>query len=191
MLPLLFALMGIVSFLYFDTQVAYFAASISSTPMAIFRLFSLCFAPAVHIIGSFFAALYWRYSPLILYAVAQIGAGTLVQIGKKGLGRARPMTTSGYESTLFDPFTMQEAYASFPSGHATVLAIIGTVAASYMPKYKAIIYLGVVALSSIRVMQLKHFVSDVCFGLALGFAVGNVVVTFASRILDRAQSILT
>lgn len=88
---------------------------------------------------------------------------------RMAVGRARPLTEEGHVS--FQPFTFENDYASFISGHAWSAFGISTVLAQQIGSPWA--SAGLYTLSTItavsRLYADKHWLSDVVMGSALGF----------------------
>jgi undecaprenyl-diphosphatase len=103
------------------------------------------------------------------------------------VGRGRPFV--GGEANVFNfaHFAGTEAYASFPSGHATTAAALAFAVAALWPQARVamIVYVVLIALS--RLVLLAHHPSDVVAGALLG-VVGAMAVRywFAARRLGFA-----
>jgi len=117
-----------------------------------------------------------------LAAVALINAGVLVQTGKSLAGRARPTTPSDTLGEFEGP-RLNNEYASFPSGHATVAFAVANVLAHRYPKRKWLYYglAGVVGLA--RIISEAHFPSDVLVGAATGMYAGESALRSKGRVL--------
>jgi len=103
--------------------------------------------------------------------VTTLGAGATSLIVKAATGRARPDAAPGDPSD-FDPF---HGDASFPSGHATVAfafasALDEETHSAWVPW---IAYPAAAAVGWSRVVQNKHWLSDVVAGAALGTWTGH------------------
>jgi membrane-associated phospholipid phosphatase len=98
------------------------------------------------------------------------------------VGRGRPFVGGAANAFNFAPFTGTEAYASFPSAHATTAAALAFAAAALWPRVRvaAIIYALLIIVS--RLVLLAHHPSDVAAGALLGVA-GAMLVRywFAAR----------
>ncbi len=117
----------------------------------------------------------------VLLVSSAASAGLLQQILKSAVGRARPL--SGKSNDTFIPFTSNEEYHAFPSGHA-ILAMTNAHAIAKQfknPWIKTGIYtLGSVPAIS-RLWEGKHWLSDV----ALSVAISIFTVESIDRYLDR------
>jgi undecaprenyl-diphosphatase len=107
--------------------------------------------------------------------------GLIETIAKRLIGRARPFVR-GDDVWAYVPFSWSPAYASFPSGHATVafsaLVAIGAV----FPQARALMWIYAVLIACSRVIIWAHHPSDVIAGAVCG-AVGALLVRnwFAAR----------
>lgn len=99
----------------------------------------------------------------------------VVQIGKIGLGRARPYTEEGAFS--FHPFNFKEKWHSFPSGHAASAWALSACLASRSssPYLDAVLYTVAAGISLSRIFLDKHFASDVVAASLLGYFIGKKV----------------
>lgn len=99
----------------------------------------------------------------------QLVAGILVNIGKSGLGRARP--NRGVADGFYGP-TLDYTYQSFPSGHTTAAFAIAVAFLVLRPKAwpLALLYAGLVGWS--RLALHVHHPSDVLMGAILGSVCG-------------------
>jgi membrane-associated phospholipid phosphatase len=103
------------------------------------------------------------------------------------VGRGRPFVGGEANAFNFAHFAGTEAYASFPSGHATTAAALAFAVAALWPQARIamIVYVVLIALS--RLVLLAHHPSDVVAGALLG-VVGAMAVRywFAARRLGFA-----
>jgi membrane-associated phospholipid phosphatase len=103
------------------------------------------------------------------------------------VGRGRPFVGGEANAFNFAHFAGTEAYASFPSGHATTAAALAFAVAALWPQARIamIVYVVLIALS--RLVLLAHHPSDVVAGVLLG-VVGAMAVRywFAARRLGFA-----
>lgn len=124
-------------------------------------------------------------------AASLIASGLITPVLKLAFGRSRPRLDEG--THRFQPFNGgNNAYASFPSGHATqAFAVASVVAAHYEPLWiKATAY-GVASLVGYsRMYHNAHFASDVLAGAAIGSLVGTSLVTFNDRLRGSQVSLI-
>jgi membrane-associated phospholipid phosphatase len=98
------------------------------------------------------------------------------------VGRGRPFVGGEANAFNFAHFAGTEAYASFPSGHATTCVALAFAVSVLWPRLRVamIVYAGLIIAS--RLVLLAHHPSDVVAGALLG-AVGAMMVRywFAAR----------
>jgi membrane-associated phospholipid phosphatase len=93
----------------------------------------------------------------------------IITLGLKSIvGRARPYHTSS--NLTFKPFNINNTYASFPSGDATVAWSMITPYAVYY--HEPLLYTIPVLVDFERIYKNKHWTSDVITGSVIGFSVG-------------------
>jgi len=111
---------------------------------------------------------------------ALVGAGAANVVLKATVGRARPRLELG--SSDFRPFTLENGWQSFPSGHAVTAFALATAIAAETDNVwvTALSYsaAGLVAWS--RGHEDQHWVSDVVAGAALG----TIAARYTARIFD-------
>ena len=111
-------------------------------------------------------------------AEAFVVNSVLVLSIKEVVGRARPVSTS--DSHRFKPFS---ANASFPSGHTSTAFSVATIVSDYYesPWASALSY-GLAGLVGVgRVLQNKHWTSDVLVGAMLGYGSGSLVLRWKKK----------
>lgn len=114
---------------------------------------------------------------LLIYLVAQLAFSVLVVRAMKiGFGRPRAFL-SGAE---WKPFTLESDFHSLPSGHSADVAVGLSVTMRAFASWS--LRLGALALALVvaagRVVQNKHYPSDVVVGLMVGH-LGTVLTTWA------------
>jgi membrane-associated phospholipid phosphatase len=75
----------------------------------------------------------------------------------------------------FYPFRGGPQYASFPSGHAASVFVLGVIFWSAYPRYRLVYGAGAATISTMLIVGDFHFVSDVIAGALLGVGVGALV----------------
>lgn len=95
-------------------------------------------------------------------------SGLTAMIIRMTAGRKRPTQTNN--PIDFIGFTSNNAYQSFPSGHATVAFAFSTVLAEYIDKpWSRITFYGFAGLSAVeRIINSQHWLTDVLLGSSLG-----------------------
>lgn len=120
----------------------------------------------------------------VMAAEAYFHNGIFTYIGKLAFARQRPFV-DGTDHWHFFPYSLQghdpsaTAYQSFPSGHTSGIWAIATVFAKQYrdTKWVPVLAYSAATLTGIsRVTENKHWLSDVIFGAALGYGIGNFVV---------------
>ena len=107
--------------------------------------------------------------------------GLVVTIGKRLVGRGRPLVAGSADPFLYLPFGWNVEYASFPSGHATDAFAAAMAVGALWPAARAWmwIYAGLIAAS--RVVLTAHFPSDVLAGAIFAVAVVLLVRAWFAR----------
>lgn len=103
-------------------------------------------------------------------------AGALNGGMKFTFGRHRPYLNDG--NTKFDPFSAQDKFNSFPSGHTTVAFAMATALSCKIDRWWAYTGLYTIAASTglARMYKDKHWISDVFMGAAIGTVSALAVV---------------
>jgi len=117
---------------------------------------------------------------------------------KFAFGRTWPETWINNNPSLirnnvygFNPFQGGSGYASFPSGHMTMICAVVSVLWICYPKFRAVYVLLIAAVGIGLIGADYHFLSDVIAGGFLGISTGFMTVSFwerAERILRPATA---
>jgi membrane-associated phospholipid phosphatase len=119
----------------------------------------------------------WLRETGLLAGAALLITGAGTQLMKAMIGRARPYTDHGPH--YFTPFTADEDFHSFPSGHASAAFALSSVLAARIdnPWATAALYCMATATALSRVYSGNHWFSDVVFGSLAASAVGRRIVS--------------
>jgi undecaprenyl-diphosphatase len=100
------------------------------------------------------------------------------------VGRGRPFVGGEANAFNFVPFAGTEAYASFPSGHATASFALALAVSAVWPCARLTMIVYAILISATRLVLLAHHPSDVVAGASIG-VVGAMFVQywFAARLL--------
>jgi membrane-associated phospholipid phosphatase len=124
-------------------------------------------------------------SVLLVCGVSLTVAAAIKDQLKLVFGRTWPETWINNNPSLirnnvygFNPFHGGAGYASFPSGHTTLICAVVTVLWICYPKFRAIYVLLVAAVAIGLIGADYHFLSDVIAGGFLGISIGWMTVSF-------------
>jgi membrane-associated phospholipid phosphatase len=104
------------------------------------------------------------------------------EIIKNIVGRGRPFVGGQANAFNFSHFAGTEAYASFPSGHATAAFALALAVSAVWPHLRRVMLVYAVLIGATRLVLLAHHPSDVVAGALLG-VIGAMSVRywFAAR----------
>lgn len=131
----------------------------------------------------------WRFRQTALLWAAGAGilagcaAGIFANVIKIIVGRPRPSTPIPDGIHLFHTGW---DYASFPSGHATHCFAISAAVSALAPRCGAALGLASLAVVWSRWYSMRHYISDIWAGAALGIAIG-VVFGLAGRVAAKRE----
>lgn len=108
----------------------------------------------------------WRL--LTYFFLTITTASVLVHALKFLIGRARPELLLELGAYSLTPFTGDNLYESFPSGHSTAAGAFFGVFAMLMPRFRWVFLLLALVIGISRVIVGAHYPSDVAAGLLLG-----------------------
>ena len=125
-----------------------------------------------------------RLQFLLFAVLVPVLAGELI---KYVVGRGRPFVGGQANAFNFSHFAGTEAYASFPSGHATTAFALAFAVAALWPRARIAMLVYALAIAATRLVLLAHHPSDVAAGALVG-TVGAMAVRywFAARRLGFA-----
>lgn len=106
------------------------------------------------------------------------GALLTANIVKRIIGRARPRHFEEHGALAFDPFATDASWASFPSGHSSVVGAVAGVLVLLWPASRWVVLPAAIWIATTRIIVGAHYPSDVVAGFAFGFAwtVGTALV---------------
>jgi membrane-associated phospholipid phosphatase len=104
------------------------------------------------------------------------------EIIKDVVGRGRPFVGGQANAFNFSHFAGSEAYASFPSGHATTAFALAFAVSAVWPRTRIAMFIYAVVIAASRLVLLAHHPSDVVAGALVG-VIGAMLVRywFAAR----------
>lgn len=118
-----------------------------------------------------------------LFAVlAILSAGFIANILKFLVGRPRPYLIDTVGPYGFKPFDYSQAFVSFPSGHACTAAVLATLLALWLPRYRFFAYAALALLCTSRIFVQAHYPTDVL----IGFTVGTITTLILARYFAQA-----
>ena len=125
-----------------------------------------------------------RLQFLFCAVLVSIVAGELI---KYVVGRGRPFVGGQANAFNFSHFSGSEAYASFPSGHATTAFALAFAVSALWPRARVAMLAYALVIAATRLVLLAHHPSDVVAGALVG-TVGAMAVRywFAARRLGFA-----
>lgn len=120
---------------------------------------------------------YWTLS--FLYSL--LASGAAIQILKFVFGRQRPHRTDERNPLVFDFFTHDWHFHSFPSGHTQTVFAVATALAFTFPKKAAWFFSAAVIIAFTRVLLHEHFFSDLLAGGYIGYAMTLWIFTVRAK----------
>jgi membrane-associated phospholipid phosphatase len=125
----------------------------------------------------------YRWNLWLSFVFLGVGFPYLVStLLKLAIGRPRPNQLAEFGLYDLHPFAFDAVFASFPSGHATIIAAFAVVLSLLLPKFRAVFGVIAVLIGFSRVAVGAHHPSDVIAGLATGAILAFLVAKwFAAR----------
>ncbi len=114
----------------------------------------------------------------VLIISSAITAGTIQTFAKTAFGRARPYSEEGYD--VFNPFSNEAVYHSFPSGHTVMSVTMAHAIAKQVDN--TWLKIGIYSLAAItpisRLIDDAHWLTDVAVGTVLSIVVVDCIDKF-------------
>jgi undecaprenyl-diphosphatase len=148
--------------------------------LAILLISAALIAPRLHGISlSVLTSLGTRLQFIFLAVLLPVLAGEVL---KGVIGRGRPFVGGAANPLNFSVFSWNEAYSSFPSGHAITSFALAVAVAAVWPRMRVAMIVYALAIALSRLVLLAHHPSDVVAGALLG-GIGAMAVRywFAAR----------
>ncbi len=191
-IPLAMCLVGALCFAIDIPVAAYFQSK--QLPKLLIKIFSLAevFAHGAGVILIVVAVAVvnaLKRKQIMLLLVGSLGAGLTADVIKLSITRVRPRNVDLAKSTVWETFgpwlplsnhTNGDSH-SFPSGHTATAFGFAVVLSALYPRGRWVFFTFACLASLQRMESLAHFTSDVCFGAAVGWVMGNVALHFATR----------
>lgn len=117
-----------------------------------------------------------RWRRLGVLAGTMVSQGLLVSVLKKVFSRMRPEDLPS-RVAFFGP-RWEEAYKSFPGGHAAAAFALAAVLAAWHPRWRWAFYAAATVLTLARIHLGKHFLGDCFVGAWLGYWTAQCFLTY-------------
>ncbi|MGE4266858.1 MAG: phosphatase PAP2 family protein [Deferribacterales bacterium] len=102
-------------------------------------------------------------------------AGLASNLTKFFFGRNRPVMLYDFDTYGFEFFHTKYYKTSFPSGHTTVAAALGSMLALHWRKLTVPAAVFIILMAVTRLSTLNHFLSDTLAGMILGIGVSVLI----------------
>ncbi|MBQ0013472.1 MAG: phosphatase PAP2 family protein [Proteobacteria bacterium] len=118
---------------------------------------------------------------VFLIFCAVLSASVIGEFFKVCIGRYRPVFYEALGITGFNPFSVDWAFNSMPSGH-TLAAFAGLVMVGMLkPKYKWLTWTCAIIIGLSRIAVGAHWPTDVIFGAFIGMVTADFVLSYARK----------
>lgn len=127
--------------------------------------------------------LFYNWTCLAFFLLGAAGiSGLIVLLLKNTVGRARPLNFEALGVFSFHPLMFDARFASFPSGHATIIGAVAAVLLLLFPKWKYVVLPFAVWVASTRIFVGAHYPSDTVVGFGLGFGCAVALSVIFARL---------
>ncbi|MDC6447474.1 phosphatase PAP2 family protein [Alphaproteobacteria bacterium] len=107
--------------------------------------------------------------------------GLVTQIIKHLIGRPRPNHTDFSESLVFNFFSTESSFHSFPSGHSSTTIAVLLIVCLLLPRLKIFFYVCSFLIAVSRVVVGAHFVTDVIAGGVVAIIIYKIINLFFEK----------
>tara|TARA_Y100000996_G_scaffold225635_1_gene177489 strand:+ start:1841 stop:3298 length:1458 start_codon:yes stop_codon:yes gene_type:complete len=178
---ILYLLLGIFIFLFFDYSIASFFHNINDQTKSLFETLthfgdSLYFFIPTLLVYGIIKLIKSKNKIIITLGDASIFifltillSGVIAQFFKHIIGRPRPVLFNNFEKTSLDLFSFDSQWHSFPSGHTTTIFAFIFCLIFLFPKIKNFLIALAIIIASTRVIIGAHFISDIFGGVLVAY----------------------
>jgi len=110
-----------------------------------------------------------------------LAVGLVTQVLKHLIGRSRPNHTDFNESFVFNFFTTDSTFHSFPSGHTSTIISVVLIVGLLIPSLRIFFYLFGFLVGVSRIVVGAHFVTDVIAGAIVAIIVYKIFLLFTEK----------
>ena len=107
--------------------------------------------------------------------------GLTTQFLKHIIGRPRPNHTNFNSNTIFNFFSTDSAFHSFPSGHSSTIIAVTLIACITIPSLRIFFYICGFLIALSRVVVGAHFITDVVAGAILSIILFKILNFFFKK----------
>jgi undecaprenyl-diphosphatase len=107
--------------------------------------------------------------------LAVVIAGLASNLSKFFFGRNRPVMLYDFDTYGFEFFHTKYYKTSFPSGHTTVAAALGSILALHWRKLTVPAAIFIILMAVTRLATLNHFLGDTLAGMVLGIGTSLLI----------------
>ncbi len=182
----------ILSFIALDRPIAIWSSELSDCIVCVASVFSWIIDPSTQLVAwpvLFFLFFYLfdkKKASVLLVFILSVALTLLAgDILKFIFGRARPEELLLHGVYGFTWFGMKSNFFSFPSSHACAIGAVMGCVACLRPRFTFLWFVIALALSFSRIIMMKHYFSDILFGVMLGFLISQIIF----EVLDEKRSL--